>query len=387
LFAFVLAGLLAQRRMLLRRGFDERDALLAALAFVFGTNLYVSCVKANVWAQGQALGWAFAILGLGRVLHNPRRGLRGPGPGYLLLALAVGCRPFYVFLAPLYLAIDLRTSGRTPRAALASAAAWMAAPLALLGWYNWLRFGNPLEFGHSHLAWARELPGGIFSLRYLPRNLYHAWLRLPDRSASPPPLDFDPWGTAFWLNNGIFVFALWALARGGLDRLVRGAALAGLFATWPLLLLHETNGWRQFGYRFLIDLLPLGFAVFLFAYRRFTLPMRVVALFAFAVNLYGLAFWKDLPHEPRPGMTVLRSEHGFATDRLRHGLLRPGLHPDQALPRGRVQGGDLVQHAARGLQDAPQAAVHLPEVRGGRAPRPDGEGVRVQQGPVRHLQR
>jgi hypothetical protein len=114
LFGIVLAGVLAQHRMLLKRGFDERSALLASLAFVFGTNLYVSCVKATVWAQGQALGWAFAILGLQRVLDNPRRGLRGPGPGYLLLALAVGCRPFYLFLAPLFLALDVRTSGRSP---------------------------------------------------------------------------------------------------------------------------------------------------------------------------------------------------------------------------------------------------------------------------------
>lgn len=306
LFAFVLAGALAQRRMLLARGFDARSASLAALAFVFGTNLYVSCVKATVWAQGQALGWAFAILGIGRVLENPRGGLRGPGPGYLLLSLAVGCRPFYVFLTPLFLALDVRSSGRSPRRALMSAVAWMAPFLALLAWYNWLRFGNPLEFGHSHLAWARDLPSGIFSLAYLPRNLYHVWLRLPDWSSSQPPLDFDPWGTAFWLNNGIFVFALWGLARGGFDPLIRGAGLLALFTIWPLLLMHETNGWRQFGYRFLIDLLPLGFVVLLFAYRRFSRLMWAVSLFSFLVNLYGLAFWKDLPHEPRPGMTVLK---------------------------------------------------------------------------------
>jgi hypothetical protein len=361
LFGIVLAGVLAQHRMLLKRGFDERSALLASLAFVFGTNLYVSCVKATVWAQGQALGWAFAILGLQRVLDNPRRGLRGPGPGYLLLALAVGCRPFYLFLAPLFLALDVRTSGRSPRAAVVSAAAWMAPFLAALAWYNWLRFGNPLEFGHNHLTWARDLPGGIFSLGYLRRNLYHVWLRLPDWSHSQPPLDFDPWGTAFWLNNGIFVFALWGLARVRFEPLVRGAALAGLLTIWPLLLLHETNGWRQFGYRFMIDLLPLGFAVVLFAYRRFSTPMLAASLVSFLVNLYGLAFWKDLPHEPRPGMAVLRSGHGSAIDRLRHGFLRPGLDPGPPLRGGRVQGRDLVQHAPRRLQDAAEAAIHLPQ--------------------------
>ena len=306
LCALVMLALVAQCRMLRRRGFGEGSALLAAAAFVFGTNLYVSCVKATVWAQGQAMGYAFAILGLSFVLENARRGVRGPGPGYLLLSLAVGCRPFYVFLTPLFLALDIRTSGREPRRALVSAALWMAPYLGLLAGYNWLRFGNPLEFGHNYLTWAQELTRGIFSLAYVRRNLYHVFLRLPDWSASSPPLDFDAWGTAFWLNNAIFVFALWALLRGGFDPVVRGAALVGLLTIWPLLLSHETNGWRQFGYRFLIDLLPLGFAVFLLAYRRFSRPMLAAFLFSFAVNLYGLAFWKDLPHEPRDGMDATR---------------------------------------------------------------------------------
>jgi hypothetical protein len=302
LCVLVLAALVAQCRMLERRGFDERSALLASAAFVFGSNLYVSGVKATVWAQGQAIGYALATLGLARVLDNERRGWRGPGPGYLLLALAVGCRPFYLFLTPLFVALDVRTSRRPLRSAAISAARWMTPYLAALALYNWIRFRNPLEFGHSHLAWARDLPGGIFGLGYVPRNLYHAWLRLPDWSGSRPPLDFDPWGTAFWLNNAIFLFALWGLARGRFDPVVRAAAWAGLLSIWPPLLAYETNGWRQFGYRFLIDLLPLGFAVFVFSYRRFTRPMLWAALFSFVVNLYGLAFWKDIAHEPRPGM-------------------------------------------------------------------------------------
>jgi hypothetical protein len=39
---------------------------------------------------------------------------------------------------------------------------------------------------------------------------------------------------------------------------------------WSGLLMHQTNCWRHFGHRYLIDLLPTGFVIVLYAYRRFT---------------------------------------------------------------------------------------------------------------------
>ena len=83
------------------RGFPPKDAVLASLAFVFGINVYVSCVRANVWAQGQSLGYCLAILGLAFVDREPApRPLSGRPSGYVLLALAVGCRPLYLSMAP-----------------------------------------------------------------------------------------------------------------------------------------------------------------------------------------------------------------------------------------------------------------------------------------------
>jgi hypothetical protein len=295
LYLCYAAALCAMHGMARRRGFPERDAVLLALAFVFGTNLYASAMRANVWAWGQGLGFCLAVLATERALQNPRGGWRGPGPGYLLLALAVGCRPFYVFVFPLLAVLDIRTSGRRLARVVVSAVLWAAPVAAGLAWLNWARFDNPLEFGHNHLAWAHSLPQGIFSLGYLPRNLFHATLRMPDWVNDFPPLEFDPWGTAFWLNNGIFLAALWALVREPFDRWVRAAAGLALALTWWGLLLHQTNGWRQFGYRFLIDLLPIGFVVVVFAYRRTSRPMLAAFLWSLAVNLYGLLTWKEMP--------------------------------------------------------------------------------------------
>jgi len=295
MYLFWLAALCAMYAMLTRRGWDGRSSIIVALAFVFGTNVYASCVRANVWGWGQGLGFCLAILGLARVIDNGRSGLRGSGLGYLLLAFAVGCRPFYAFMLPLFVALDWRGGGRSLARAIRTAVAWMAPVAIGLAWNNWARFGDPLEFGHSYLGWARDLPHGIFSIRYVPWNAYHALLKLPNLVNDSPPFEFDPWGTAFWLNNGIFLFALYALARVDFDPVVRRAAQLGLALTWCGLILHQTNGWRQFGYRFLIDLLPIGFVAILYSYRRASRLMTAAFAWSLLINLYGLVVWKDMP--------------------------------------------------------------------------------------------
>lgn len=292
IYLFWLLALGAQFALLRRQGWDERSALLASLCFVFATNLYVTCVRANVWAYGQSLGFCLAVLGLLFVLEN-REGRSGPG--YVLLALAVGCRPLLALLFPLFLVLDVRTGGRPLAAAARSLLLW-ASPVAMaLAGYNVVRFGSPLEFGHNHLDWARRLPEGIWSLSYLPWNAYHAFLRLPEWSSEWPPLRFDTAGTAWWLNNVPLVIAVGGLAIRRFDPWVRGGCAFALASIGLGILCYEGRGNTQFGFRYAIDLLPAAFVALAFAFRRFTPAMLAACAFSTLVNLYGILVWKELP--------------------------------------------------------------------------------------------
>jgi len=295
IYFFWLLALWAQFLLLRRRGFDETSATLASLSFVFATNLFATCVRANVWAYGQSLGYCLAVLGLLFVLRGDS-GAGRPGPGYLLLSLAVGCRPLLALLFPLYLALDLRSRPERPwPRALVTLVAW-SAPVALaLALYNQARFGSPLEFGHNHLDWARKLPEGIWSLSYLPWNAYHAFLRLPEWTGGWPPLRFDTAGTALWLNNAPLVFAAYGLVRRRFDPLVRGACAMALLGIGFGILCYEGRGNTQFGFRYAIDLLPAAFVAFAFAYRRFSPGMALAAASSILLNVYGLAVWKEMP--------------------------------------------------------------------------------------------
>jgi hypothetical protein len=298
IYLFWLLALAAQYTVLRRRHWGEGSALLASLAFVFATNLFATCVRANVWAYGQSLGYCLAMVGLPFVLRpEAGRGTgRSSGPGYLLLALAVGCRPLLALLFPLYLALDVRSgAGRPLRTAAGAMVAW-AAPVGLaLAAYNHARFGNLLEFGHNHLEWARKLPEGIWSLSHLPWNAYHAFLRLPDWSGEWPPLLFDTAGTALWLNNAPLVIALFGLCVRRFDPWVRGSCAFALVSIGLGILCYEGRGNTQFGFRYAIDLLPAAFVAFAFAFRSFTRGMAVACALSALLNLYGLAVWKALP--------------------------------------------------------------------------------------------
>ena len=299
IYVFWMAALGAAHAVLRRRGFPERDALLASLACVFATNVYVSCARANVWAQGLSLGFSLAVAGLAFVIGNSRREWRGPGVGYLLLSLAVGCRPLLLLMTPLYLALDHRTCGRRLGPAAVSAVLWMAPYGAFLAWLNQARFGDALEFGHHHLAFAQSLPYGLMSLHYLPWHLYHAVLKLPRLQAHWPPLEFDMNGNAFWLHNPMLAAAIGGLVARRFDPWVRAAAAFAFVTIGTGVLMYESGGWVQFGFRYLIDLLPAGLVVFAYAFDRFPRLLLAGSLVTLALNVYGLAGWKHFPRQPR----------------------------------------------------------------------------------------
>jgi len=296
LYLFCLVALIAQYRMAVKVGLSKAFSVLISLGFLFGTNLYTSLVQDGVWSQGQIQGYAFAILGLFVLLG--RAGSWRPGIAYALLSLAVGCRPFYLFYLFLFLSLDRDLYGRSWTRALADAVLFMGPALGLLAAYNFIRFDNILEFGHSYLPWSESLPHGVFSIHYLRRNLYHCLLKLPSLNVHGLWLDFDGRGTAFWLNNGLFLVSLLLLTRK--DGLLRRqdpprwvwGALVSLLATWGALMLHESNGWYQFGYRYSIDVLPIGFVLVIHEVRKLGVALSLLLAWSVAINAYGVWWFR-----------------------------------------------------------------------------------------------
>ena len=246
----------------------------------------------------------------------------------LLFGLACTARLTVALGAPFFLLVG---SGGTWWRRGLSAALGMAVPLVALAAYNVVATGhvfNPVydylyqaeALGYSFLgyvpSWSIEDP------RYVPQNLSLMLVGPPD--VNPTSLDFGVqlctaadsvrgWfdsscpiviprtvGMGLLWTSPAYLLGLPALIRFGRSRLVTGAVVAILLVTL-VNVMHFSQGWVQFGYRFSLDFVP--FALVLVAIglewlmRRW--PGRSVALagtliaVSIAVNLWGV-YWASV---------------------------------------------------------------------------------------------
>ena len=249
----------------------------------------------------------------------------------LLLGLASTARLTVIFGAPFFAFVgpgDLRRRAW-------SAGLGAAIPVLGLVLYNVLTTGQVFHPAYDHL-YRLETAGypslgyhadwGAEDPRYLPQNLGIALFGTPDLvpstlpesiSAHPTPVCVDPsderglfdvacplavprdTGMSVILTSPAYLLAITVLRRFGRSRLVTGAVLAvGFIALVDLV--HFSQGWVQFGYRFSNDAAPfalvlvaLGFERLSVRYRWGMLAAMTLVVLSLAINLWGV-MWSRL---------------------------------------------------------------------------------------------
>ncbi len=204
----------------------------------------------RVWFTAQICG-ALALVAYLDAAWNARR----PALAGVCLALAIACRPINHLPAIAVFAWMWWTNGRRLGAALRFAMPLVMAAAAMMT-LNWLRFADPLEFGHRYLdiRWqARIQETGLFAPAYLGRNLQCLLTLLPQLQPGLPWVHVSIHGMAIWLSSPWIVAFTWARDRFS----GRGAlALAAVGSAVPSLL-YQNSGQVQYSYRFAADWLPL----------------------------------------------------------------------------------------------------------------------------------
>jgi hypothetical protein len=288
--------------------------LMWGLLRQLGLNLRSAVALTLAWAVGSEVFWASAVggthlfaetLAASLLLATLRLALarRAPVLAGLLLGAAIGCRLPLVFALPLVvgLYVGLPTRIRRPSAyqlfRAVEVGLGLAAPALVMAVYNVARFGSPIEFGyglitsrdgHSVLEepWYSE---GIVSPLYVPRGL---WAMLGQ------PWDFVgefPWLHPTWAGQAVTFttpLLVWLARARFRDPLVIYALVS---AALILLvdLMHGETGYAQFGYRFVVDALPVLWLVLAAVFRdrlgRWAVVAAALGVAAFA---YGMtAIW------------------------------------------------------------------------------------------------
>jgi hypothetical protein len=242
----------------------------------------------------------------------------------LLFGLACTSRLTVLFGAPFFLLVG--SGGSWQRRGL-SAGVGAAIPVGALLLYNLVSTGALLHPGYQylyeleagfytnlgyHLDWAIEDP------RYIAQNL---WIMLFQGPAILPDvypaglgngqaLCIDPaavhglfdadcpialprdTGMSILLTSPAYLFAIPALKRYGMNRLVTGSALAILVITF-VNVMHFSQGWVQFGYRFSLDFIPWALVLVALGMQRIrtSLVAAIAGLLigvSILVNLWGV---------------------------------------------------------------------------------------------------
>ena len=259
-FYGLIAAALAYEIML-AAGRSPRTSAFWALVCVWGSNMMWMTTNGGVWFQAQALNMVMCLAAVLCAMKG-RKAL-----STTFLALAVGCRPWSIVYLPIFavcFAWDEREAhGGFCRSCLAQWRCLIGPVLigACYMAYNYVRFHDPLEFGHNYLPEFMEAEHGQFYIGYLWPNLKRLLfepIRFSNGLLDVPLFQ----GFMFYIANPMFI--IWAvhfIRRAVKKELAPEDILlaAGMGAELLLTCMHRTLGAWQFGARYTCDMLPFAY--------------------------------------------------------------------------------------------------------------------------------
>lgn len=281
----VLSELQRTRRM------RPNDCTAWAILLCFASAMLPITLVGGVWYEAQILAFLFSVAAIAAI----RRGRCTLA--CLMYALSVGCRPFSALLGPVLLMLHvdrMRAQRRGLREGFSRLVPGLILGLAIAacyGAYNYVRFGNPFEFGHNYLPEFTRSEHGQFSASYIASNWRTLFFGAPF-SVDGATITLNQFGFSMFLSCPVFICNLVWLVQDLIHRRLTPTKLV-LLATGAvnvlLLLMHRTLGGHQFGARYALELMPLCFVWLLESPNRKSLARleSVILAFGLAFNFLG----------------------------------------------------------------------------------------------------
>ncbi|HEV2249331.1 MAG TPA: hypothetical protein VGT60_02355 [Candidatus Limnocylindria bacterium] len=238
-------------------GAPRAVAIAGALLSAFGTTLLFTSADGRSWYAAHAVAMLFTTIAF--LVASRGGGAWWVGAAIGLAALA---RLPVAAAAPALALLVARRSGLPVRAAALRVVAGGLPFFLVYVAYNLARWGTITDAGYARLTEGDFFfDHGLFSLAYLPRQLYAIFMEPPD---------FVPnvWyflrprivGMSLFLGTPALLFVFAGLRDVRRSAVVAATALAAGLALLPDVT-HGTVGFAQLGYRFSIDAQPFLIAL------------------------------------------------------------------------------------------------------------------------------
>ena len=241
-----------------RQGYGKIAAGALAFLIGFSSSLLPLTMDGAVWYHAQMLAFLLVTAAIACMFSDH------PTIGLFCYALSVGCRPFdAIYALPLFFVYFSRQ--RRLQIPFKEIARKLLPGIGLglmvacgLGTYNFVRFGNPFEFGHNYLP-EFSFQGGVqFSLANIPGNLKTFRWGLPLQMTNQG-LRFTRFGYSILIACPAITLtlmrAVWDLCKRRMTW-EKAVTLAAMLLLIFLLLLHRTFGGFQLGARYAVDAVP-----------------------------------------------------------------------------------------------------------------------------------
>lgn len=301
-------------------------ALLGTLFYAFGTVAWYAAMLGTTWFLAHVVASTFLFIAIATAVRADSAAVRARANGGgqavgrqfaagLALGAAATARLTTIAAAPFFVFVG---GGRSWLERAVAAGIGALIPVLLLLGYNLVTTGELFHPAYDFLyevefrprpelvnpAWAAEDP------RYIPQNLRIMLGALPltplfdDPACALEPITLaslfdracpllrpDALGMSLLLTSPAYLLAVLVLLFDWRRRLVAGAALAVL-AVALADLMHFSQGWVQFGYRFSNDFAPFATVLVALGIARLRAGWLSIGLVAvsIAINAWGV-FW------------------------------------------------------------------------------------------------
>jgi len=275
---------------------SRTGALWLTALFAFGTNNWMLSIDSREWYFSQTVTVLFSGLAFLSVLRK-----RSPWITGACLAAAILCRPNVFVLWPALLAIaiqqNLNDQERVNWRYIIKWGARSATPVVLgvgiLLFYNYLRFGNFLDFEYGNLSGATWIllnvqKYGLFSPHFMAYNLNFMLLVLPPLSADCGYYLTRGWGMSMFATTPaiIYVFRKYEFSWWTCG------CWSSILLSIIVLSMYSNSGALQYGYRYMMDfMVPVIMLIAYNAGEQISKTLKTLLIASIFINYYGTLSW------------------------------------------------------------------------------------------------